>query len=117
MMALMSIVVAVLVGVGVYFLMVGNPFRLAVGFVLFSNGINLAVLSSIGLPGLAQLPPLLREGLPDSLYVDPLPQAFVLTAIVISLGALSFLLGVVKLMQSNTSETDRTLDKEALPHD
>jgi multicomponent Na+:H+ antiporter subunit C len=63
--------------------------RLLIGFVLLSNGVNVLVLASAGLPEGAR-PPLLSDGQTGP-FADPLAQAFLLTAIVIGLGMTAFL--------------------------
>lgn len=62
--------------------------RILIGAVLLGNGVNLLVLASSGPAGDA---PLLYPGTPKERMSDPLPQAFVLTAIVITLALTAFL--------------------------
>lgn len=103
---LSAIVVGVLFATGVYLMLSPNVQRLALGFILLSNGVNLLVLAAAGLrPGGA--PPLLGEG--EGPFVDPLPQAFVLTAIVIGLGTASYLLAMAARThrETGTDELDR----------
>jgi multicomponent Na+:H+ antiporter subunit C len=83
----------VLVACGLYLLLSWNAQRVALGFLLFSNGANLVVLTSAGLPPRAS-PPLLGAGQGGGPYADPLAQAFILTAIVIGLGMAAFLLAM-----------------------
>jgi multicomponent Na+:H+ antiporter subunit C len=93
MIALSSLVVAVLFTCAVYLMLSRNTQWIAIGFVLLSNAVNLLVLATSGLPARA-VPPLLREGAEGLAYADPLPQAFILTAIVIGLGTAAFLLAL-----------------------
>ncbi len=62
--------------------------RIVLGAVVLGNGVNLLLLATSGAAGRAPLlyPVVDREDMPD-----PLPQAFVLTAIVISLALTAFL--------------------------
>jgi multicomponent Na+:H+ antiporter subunit C len=92
MIGLSSIVVGVLFASALYLLMSKNVQRVAIGFIILSNGVNLLVLTASGLPERA-LPPLLDGDL-NAIYADPLPQAFILTAIVIGLGTAAFLLAM-----------------------
>lgn len=62
--------------------------RILIGAVLLGNGINLLVLSS---SGPASSAPLLYPGTAKEDMADPLPQAFILTAIVITLALTAFL--------------------------
>ncbi|MEW6296310.1 MAG: Na(+)/H(+) antiporter subunit C [Thermodesulfobacteriota bacterium] len=80
-------VIGVLFGCGTYLLLQANLLQMIVGLSLFSHGANLALMVSGGLK--RGRPPLLTIGAP---YADPLPQALVLTAIVISFGVTAFAL-------------------------
>ena len=70
--------------------------KLVVGLIVLSNAANLAVFTAGGLR--AGAPPLIPEGATEP-YVtpaaDPLPQALVLTAIVISMGVLAFAVALI----------------------
>lgn len=80
--------IGTLVGVGVFLLLRRNLLKLIIGLSLISHAANLILVGSGGFLG--QRPPVITEGsLP---YVDPLPQALVLTAIVIGFGVSAFLL-------------------------
>ena len=95
----MEPVIAVLIGAlvagGIYCLLRRSVVKLVVGIVLISQGANLLVFASGGLvPG---FPALIEptEKLPPEVYGDPLPQAMVLTAIVIGFGLTAFMLALV----------------------
>lgn len=79
-----------LIGCGVYLLLERSLSRVIVGLVLISNGVNLLFLVSGGRAG---GPPLVGEVANEDMS-DPLPQAMVLTAIVISLGLSAFVLAM-----------------------
>src|SRR5699024_6875832 len=82
------LVVGALVAVGVVLLRERSLTRVLLGFVVMSNGANLMILAAGGAAG---GPPVLwftQEGK----MTDPLPQAMILTAIVITLGLTAFLL-------------------------
>ncbi len=83
------VAVAVLVAVGVYLLMERSLSRVVVGAILLGNGINLLILVAGGAAG---RPPIVGQS--DEPMSDPLPQAMVLTAIVITLGLTAFLLAM-----------------------
>ena len=80
---LLAVVVGLLFTAGVYLLLQRNASQLVVGLMLLGNGANLAVFVAGGLTRGA--PPLVGEGAmaPPPGVADPLPQALVLTAIVI----------------------------------
>ena len=83
------VAVAVLVAAGVYLLLERSLSRVVVGAVLVGNGVNLLILVAGGAAG---RPPIVGES--DRPMSDPLPQAMVLTAIVITLGLTAFLLAM-----------------------
>ena len=84
------LVAAVLVGTGVYLILERSLSRVIVGVTLLSNGVNVLFLVAGGRAG---GPPLVGSG-PEEEMSDPLPQAMVLTAIVITLGLTAFLLAM-----------------------
>jgi multicomponent K+:H+ antiporter subunit C len=79
--ALYSSAVGVLVAAGVYLVLRRRTFPVILGLSFLTYGVNLFLFASGRL--VRNLPPLLDEG---TQYSDPLPQALVLTAIVISFG-------------------------------
>jgi len=78
----------VLVAAGTALLMARPLTRIVLGTVLLGNGVNLLLLSASGAAGAA---PLLYPASRHRHMPDPLPQAFVLTAIVITLALTAFL--------------------------
>ncbi|GAA4427513.1 hypothetical protein GCM10023169_27630 [Georgenia halophila] len=80
----------VLAGTGVYLLLERSLTRVVVGIALLSNGVNVLLLVAGGRAGGA---PILGESDPAEMS-DPLPQAMILTAIVITLGMTAFLLAM-----------------------
>ncbi len=79
------IFVGVLVGAGVYLTLERTLSRIFIGLALITNGVNVLILA---MGGSAGMPPLLG-GTTDTI-VDPLPQALILTSIVLSLGTTAF---------------------------
>ena len=86
---MLVLVVGVLLGTGATLLLERSLTRVVLGAILFGNGINLLILLG-GRPGEA---PILGVTEPHAMS-DPLPQAMVLTAIVITLGLTAFLLAM-----------------------
>ncbi|SFO47235.1 multicomponent Na+:H+ antiporter subunit C [Geodermatophilus obscurus] len=88
-----AIAVGLLVAGGVYLVLQRNLIRVVVGFVLLGHAVNVLVVSAGGMDrrGL----PLIGQGDPGQ-AADPLPQAFVLTAIVITFGITVHLLALVQ---------------------
>jgi len=86
------IVAAVLFGTGITVMLERSLTRVLIGFLLVGNGVNLFMFTMAGAPGLA---PILGEGVDPDAISDPLPQAFILTAIVINLGLTAFMLALI----------------------
>lgn len=91
--ALIALVIGVLVSCGVYLLLRARTFPVILGLTLLSYGVNLFIFVMGRLRTGA--PAVVNKG--DSLsstltYADPLPQALVLTAIVIGFAMTAFLL-------------------------
>ena len=82
--------IAVLTGTGVYLMLRGRTFPVVLGLCLLSYAVNLFIVAMgrlwIGVP------PLIAYG--ADTYADPLPQALVLTAIVISFGMTAYTLAL-----------------------
>ena len=84
------LVSATLIGTGVYLLLARSIVRALVGFLLMGNGINLLFMVASGPAGEV---PILGEG-EGGPMADPIPQALVLTAIVITLAMTAFVLAL-----------------------
>lgn len=84
----MAIVIGILFMAAVYLILSRSLLRIILGTGLLSHGAHLLILTMGGLGGTS--PPVLADGVTD--YADPLPQALILTAIVISFGVTAFIL-------------------------
>lgn len=88
----MQIETALLVGVmftcATYLILQRSFVKILFGFVILSNAANLLVLSASGRPDDKAAPIVLD---PTAPMVDPLPQALILTAIVIGFGVVAYL--------------------------
>jgi len=90
---ILAIVVGVLYTVGVYLMLRRSILKFIIGLIFMSNATNLLVFLSAGLvPG----SPVFVKGddAGAGVMADPLPQALVLTAIVIGLGIVVFTLAL-----------------------
>lgn len=89
----MSLAIALAAGAlfaaGTYLIMQRLLTRVVIGLGLIAHGANLALLGSGGTPGAV---PIVGES--TRAISDPLPQALVLTAIVITFGVTAFLLAL-----------------------
>lgn len=81
---------ATLFGCGAYLLLQRQLTRIVIGLALLAHGANLLVVLAAGGRGR----PTFVDGVDADALLDPLPQAFVLTAIVITFGTTSFLLAL-----------------------
>ena len=81
---------SITIGCGVYLLLERSLSRVLVGLVLLSNGVNVLFMVASGRAGRA---PILGSSETGAMS-DPLPQALVLTAIVISLATTAFVLAM-----------------------
>lgn len=86
------VLMAVLFGAGISIMLERSLTRVLIGFLLVGNAVNILIYLMSGAPGLA---PLLGEDVDPDAISDPLPQAFVLTAIVINLGITAFMLALI----------------------
>ena len=101
----MEILLAALAGLlaaaGVYLLLSRTILRVVLGLSFIAYAANLSILAAGGAQPLA--PPLLGQAGP---YVDPLPQALVLTAIVIGFGTTALLLVIALRAYQATGRDD-----------
>ncbi|PQJ34473.1 cation:proton antiporter [Salinibacter sp. 10B] len=107
---LLALLVGVLTAAGVYLLLQRSMLRMLFGVILLSNAVNLVVL--VAGRTLRAAPPIVPEGLsaPEATMANPLPQALVLTAIVIGFGLVAFAL----VLLYRTYATFGTLDVDVL---
>ncbi|MGV9826940.1 MULTISPECIES: Na(+)/H(+) antiporter subunit C [unclassified Gordonia (in: high G+C Gram-positive bacteria)] len=105
------IVAGVLAACGAYLLMERSLIRMLLGLLLCGNAINLMILVISGAMG---DPPILgRESENRPHDADPLAQAMVLTAIVITMGVAAFILALVyRLFVLNRDDDDLEDDTE-----
>jgi len=108
----MEISLALLVGcfftVSIYLLLSKYVIRILLGVGILSNAVNLMFFTSGRLT--KEVPPIIPEALqvPAGAIANPLPQALVLTAIVIAFSFFAFLLvlGFRAFQDLNTDDTD-----------
>jgi len=101
----LAIAIGILTGSGVWLVLRSRTFQLVLGLSLLSYAVNLFIFSIGGL-AVDQEAILLDGVAPDLLhYTDPVPQALVLTAIVIGF-AMTALLLVIVLASRGMTGTD-----------
>ncbi|WP_391091385.1 Na+/H+ antiporter subunit C [Vibrio sp. NH-UV-68] len=111
---LWSLVVGVLVSAGVYLLLERHVLRLLFGLILLSSAVNLAILVAGRLT--VAVPPLIdfEATLPPADAANSLPQALILTAIVIGFGLLIFALLLIyrAFIETGCADIDQMRDSE-----
>ncbi|MFW5821135.1 MAG: NADH-quinone oxidoreductase subunit K [Bacteroidota bacterium] len=105
----MEIVLSILTGIlytaGVYLLIRRSIVKLIIGIILLSNATNLLIFVSAGLVRSAPAFVDPAEGRPENI-ADPLPQALILTAIVIGFGIVAFTLALKFKLYEATGTDD-----------
>ena len=106
---MMEVVIAVAIGVlggsGVWLVLRPRTFQVIMGLALLAYAVNLFIFSMGSLSVGEE--PIIKPGVPPDLlnYTDPMPQALVLTAIVISFATTALLL-VVLIAARGVTGTD-----------
>jgi multicomponent K+:H+ antiporter subunit C len=97
--------IGVLTGIGIYLLLRARSFDVILGMTFLSYATNLLIFSA-GRPVIGKAP-VLKDGVATTLahYTDPLPQALVLTAIVIA-----FAMTAVTIVLAMRSRSDNHSD-------
>ncbi|WP_134725580.1 Na+/H+ antiporter subunit C [Paracoccus luteus] len=108
---ILSLAIGVLVGSGVWLILRPRSFQVIVGLCLLSYGVNLFIFGMGRLvSGAAPIMP--KGGFVDpAAYADPVPQALVLTAIVISFATTALFLVVIMASRGLTG-TDHVNGRE-----
>jgi multicomponent Na+:H+ antiporter subunit C len=102
-------VMGVLYACGIYLLLERSMTRVLLGFLLLGNATNLLILIMAGRAGVA---PIVADGVTAAEMTDPLPQALILTAIVITFGVSAFLLALI-YRSWRLGDQDSVLDDES----
>ena len=111
---LMELILAVVSGIlfaaSFYLLLRRNLLRFVIGLIILGNAVNLLIFTMGRLT--RATPPVIPKGMdiPPEPYANPLPQALILTAIVISFGLLAFTLVLVY----RNYTVSHTIDADAL---
>jgi multicomponent Na+:H+ antiporter subunit C len=105
MLLLLAILIGVLYGSAVYLLLRRNIFKLVLGLIFLGHATNLLLFVASGLT--RGYPAFIRNVAGETRQMaDPLPQALILTAIVIGLGVTAFALVMVYRFYSVTQTVD-----------
>lgn len=107
-----AIFVAVLFTGGTYMMLRRSFFEVLIGIAMMSHGTNVLLIAISGWRHSGRAP-IATEGLALTGYVDPLPQALILTAIVIGFGVTAF----VMAMTVRAWRQNRDIEITELGHD
>jgi multicomponent Na+:H+ antiporter subunit C len=103
--AWLAVVVGVLYATGVFMMLRRSIVKLLIGIALLSHATHLLVFAAAGV--VRGRPPILEEHAQRAAQVaDPLPQALVLTAIVIGFGVLAFAIALIHRAHQETGSDD-----------
>lgn len=109
-----ALVVAVLFGSGIYLMLSRRFLRILFGFLMVSNAANLVIIGISGDPTGKSSGTVGAAGAGNS--VDPLPQALILTAIVIGFAVASYLTVLLYRLHADRKGTSlNTLNAEEPP--
>jgi multicomponent Na+:H+ antiporter subunit C len=96
----MEIILAIVTGglyaAGLYMMLRRSVARLVIGLSLISHAANLLIFSAAGMT--RARPPIIPEGVvrPEAPFADPVPQALILTSIVLGFAILAFAMVLIK---------------------
>ena len=107
---IIAVTIAVLVAGGVYMILQRGMVRIVFGMGLVSHATNLLILAT-GIGAWRSEPFAERTPLSDA--ADPLPKAFVLTAIVITMATTAFMLTLAALGRSDDTRTVEDPEEES----
>jgi multicomponent K+:H+ antiporter subunit C len=101
---LVASVIGLLTTVGIYLMLRQRSFPVILGLTFLSYAVNLFLFAAGRLA--VNQPPIIRDG---ASYADPLPQALVLTAIVISFGmtAVIVMMSLAGYLETGHDKIDR----------
>lgn len=99
---LSAIAIGILFALGVFQLLRRNIIRSAIGLIMLANAVNLFLLSTGAYRGVG--PAYISDT--AGVYSDALPQALILTAIVISMGGTAFVLSMLYIISARYKTSD-----------
>ena len=98
---LIALGIGVLFAIAIYQILQRSVIRSAIGIILLGSAINLFLLAAGSSNGVVPAYTTFSE-----VQADPLPQALVLTAIVISMGGLALILGMLYIITNRYKAVD-----------
>lgn len=109
---IMAIIVGTLYAAGVYMIRRRSLVKLIIGLVLLGHASNMLIFSMGDL--VRGNPPLLDGNIDLATLADPLPQALILTAIVIGFGAQAFAIVLIRRVYQRigTDDMDKLVETD-----
>ncbi|MHA6298164.1 Na+/H+ antiporter subunit C [Devosia sp. CAU 1758] len=111
--------VGLFIAVGTYLLLSRSVIRMLIGMTIFGNGVLLTIFTAGRLT--REIAPIVPPGLdvPEGAIANPLPQALILTAIVIGFSMFAFLLVLAfrayQSLDADNTDTMRMAEPERSP--
>ena len=116
---ILPVITGFLYAVGLYFMMHRSFIKLIIGIIIFAHASNLFLFVASGITrnGVPFIDPQVEASLEG--MADPLPQAMILTAIVIGLGIQAFAIVLLKRVYYvvETSDLDELNKTDQVSHD
>ncbi|MGQ7793805.1 Na+/H+ antiporter subunit C [Faunimonas sp. B44] len=108
----LAVLVGILFGASIYLLLSNSLIRILLGLVILSNAVNLLIFTAGRI--IREVPPVIAIDamVPENVVANPLPQALILTAIVISFSLFAFVL-VLVFRTYQAVGSDRTPELDA----
>ncbi|MBT5955087.1 Na(+)/H(+) antiporter subunit C [bacterium] len=97
-----SIIIGIMFTVAIYLILENRLLPVLFGFGLLTHAANLAILTMSKNP-VGKVAPIIKDGVSN--YIDPLPQALILTAIVIGFGVTAFLVVLIYRIYTASGST------------
>ncbi len=107
---ILALGIGIMTGSGVWLLLRPRTYQVIIGLSLLSYAVNLFIFGVGGIK--TNAPPVLLDGVATSTLTDPVPQALVLTAIVIGFATTALFL-VVLLAARGLTGTDHVDGRES----
>lgn len=108
-----SLVIGTLFAGSIYSILRRSLAKILLGFLILSHAVNMLIFTAGGFNRGA--PPFIKgDSIDIATITDPLPQALILTAIVIGFGVLSFCIALYSLFYktSKTDDVDKLTNEE-----
>lgn len=117
---ILAALVGLFIAIGTYLLLSRSVIRMLIGLTIFSNGVLLLIFTAGRLT--QEVAPIVPEGLevPEGAIANPLPQALILTAIVIGFSMFAFLLVLAfrayQSLDADNTDTMRLAEPDNAPN-